>query len=545
MSKFKVKEGLNLPDGTNSTQGDVKMDATSGLQFYHNSANRTAVDTDSTQTLTNKTLTSPTVTGATLTLTDSNFTIQDNGDATKQVKFEASGVSAGQTRTLTVPDASTTLVGTDTTQTLSNKTLASPVVTTKIGIPDGSASVPSLASASDAATGFWFSGQQFLYQAGSSANTPWSVDNNGMNLHNQKRLRLYDFGGSLQTIDITAPTTISASYSLTMPTAQGAASSLLVNNGSGALSFATLVNANVSSSAAINFSKMEALTASRVAITDGSGVVSAANTATYPSLTELAYVKGVTSAIQTQLDSKTGITAVTASKTTTYTATTSDDVIPVDASGGAWTLTLYAASGNSGRRLTIKKTDTSTNAVTIDANSSETIDGNLTWKLVGQYDFLRLICDGSNWHIENGKTTSEVILDSGNGHGATATKIRRFTNARKNIGSGITYADDANSGGTFTINEAGVYSISWNDKRGGGADFMVITVNDTATTTNGSTPLTYAQGARAMTNMRTGESEFVGWTGRLEKNDVVRAHSNGALDATDTFCMFSITKVSP
>lgn len=45
-------------------------------------------------------------------------------------------------------------------------------------------------------------------------------------------------------------------------------------------------------------------TASRIAIFDSSKNVKAANTATYPNLTELSYVKGVTSAIQTQLNGK-------------------------------------------------------------------------------------------------------------------------------------------------------------------------------------------------------------------------------------------------
>lgn len=62
------------------------------------------------------------------TYADNVFTIQDNGDNTKQLRFEASGISAGTTRTLTAPDANTTIVGTDATQTLSNKTLTSPVI---------------------------------------------------------------------------------------------------------------------------------------------------------------------------------------------------------------------------------------------------------------------------------------------------------------------------------------------------------------------------------------------------------------------------------
>ena len=46
------------------------------------------------------------------------------------------------------------------------------------------------------------------------------------------------------------------------------------------------------------------LTASEILITDGSKNIVSAPVATYPSLTELTYLKGVTSAIQTQLDAK-------------------------------------------------------------------------------------------------------------------------------------------------------------------------------------------------------------------------------------------------
>jgi hypothetical protein len=46
-------------------------------------------------------------------------------------------------------------------------------------------------------------------------------------------------------------------------------------------------------------------TASRIAIFDSNKRVKSGNTSTYPSLTEIEHVKGVTSAIQTQLNSKT------------------------------------------------------------------------------------------------------------------------------------------------------------------------------------------------------------------------------------------------
>lgn len=83
-------------------------------------------DTDS-QTISNKTLGNTNV----LTIKDStNFTIQNASDTTKQARIDASGITTGTTRTYALPDANTTLVGTGTTQTLTNKTLTSPVINT-------------------------------------------------------------------------------------------------------------------------------------------------------------------------------------------------------------------------------------------------------------------------------------------------------------------------------------------------------------------------------------------------------------------------------
>jgi len=69
----------------------------------------------------NRTVTFPDAAGTVLldtsslpaTFSDSDFRVQDNGDATKQLAFECSGITTGTTRTMTVPDNSGTIATED------------------------------------------------------------------------------------------------------------------------------------------------------------------------------------------------------------------------------------------------------------------------------------------------------------------------------------------------------------------------------------------------------------------------------------------------
>jgi len=100
------------------------------------------VTADAVATLTNKTLTAPTISDATFTGQQSGLQISFNQsivfEGTTADAFETT-LSAGEPtadRVITLPDATDTLVGKATTDTLTNKTLTSPTLTTPaLGTP--------------------------------------------------------------------------------------------------------------------------------------------------------------------------------------------------------------------------------------------------------------------------------------------------------------------------------------------------------------------------------------------------------------------------
>lgn len=114
--------GVLTVSPTTETEIGYVSGVTSAIQTQLNAKAdaATAVTLTGTQTLQNKTLDNTN----TITVKDTLLTIQDDGDATKQAKFQASGIATATTRTYTLPDANTTLVGTDNTATLTNKTIS-------------------------------------------------------------------------------------------------------------------------------------------------------------------------------------------------------------------------------------------------------------------------------------------------------------------------------------------------------------------------------------------------------------------------------------
>lgn len=63
-----------------------------------------------------------------LPVADTVSIVKGSADATKLARFEADGITTGTTRVMTIPDANFVIVGDTTAQTLTNKTLTSPVL---------------------------------------------------------------------------------------------------------------------------------------------------------------------------------------------------------------------------------------------------------------------------------------------------------------------------------------------------------------------------------------------------------------------------------
>jgi hypothetical protein len=269
----------------------------------------------------------------------------------------------------------------------------------------------------------------------------------------------------------------------------------------------------------------DAQTASTIASFGASKTLQSLATATYPSLTELAYVKGVTSAIQTQIDGKqAGDAQLTSFAALSY-AGNAGKIVAVNGAennfelisvSGTGTVTSVAISGtdgiqvDSGSPITSSGTiqlgvDAATMKTTLDLAGSNTGDQNLfsTFAVSGQSnvvadstsDTLTLVA-GSNVTITTDAATDSITINSiagGTGDvvgpaSATDNAIARFDSTTGKLiqNSGITIADGAT--GTLSGTNTG--------------DQVNITGNAATVTTNANLtgPVTSTGNATAIAN---------------------------------------------
>lgn len=139
----------------------------------------------------------------------------------------------------------------------------------------------------------------------------------------------------------------------------------------------------------------------------------------------------------------------------------------------------------------------------------------------------------------------EIYVTGGNGYGSASTLIRRYTNTVKLLGQAITYKDDAIVGGSFTINQTGIYAITMSDDLTTTGAFG-ISVNTTQPAT-GISSLTNTSERLSYSNI--GAGSFAAGPSTiltiLNTGDVVRGHGDqvsGVTAAVDVY--LRITKIA-
>lgn len=100
-----------------------------------------------------------------------------------------------------------------------------------------------------------------------------------------------------------------------------------------------------------------------------------------------------------------GRVSAVVSVTAAYAAVATDDVILCDTTAAAFAVTIPAANALPGRQITIKKIDTTANAVTI-TPAAGTIDGAVSLALSTAYEAVTLVSGGNNWWVASQVATT-------------------------------------------------------------------------------------------------------------------------------------------
>ena len=159
-----------------------------------------------------------------------------------------------------------------------------------------------------------------------------------------------------------------------------------------------------------------------------------------------------------------------------YSSTVDDGHILATASTTATTIFLPTAVGVKGHIITVQKTDSTTNLVTLDPSTTETINGNTTTNLLHKYQSISVISDGANWLTPWKELPTGIILPW-----PTATEPQGFLHCNgQNISRtvyvdlfgviGVTYGN-GDSLTTFTLPDyRGEFLRGWDNAAGNDPD---------------------------------------------------------------------------
>lgn len=488
---------------------------------------------------------------------DATTAFYDESDNTKIFKFQASGITTGNTRVYTVPDFDGTLATLAGTETLTNKTISGGN-NTLLAIPLGTAVTGILAinlggTNSNAA----LSNNRLMISSGSAiveataitASRALASDANGIPVHATTTTTELNY---VSGVTSAIQTQINGKLSLSIGTTKG---DILVFTGSATavrqaigsdgqvltadsaqtngLKWASPVSAPSSSMEASNYSIACSVGSSAltIALKDAGGSDCSAGSAAKFGFRSATSATGtytqvsVTGALSTVISS--GSTAGHANGIAKYiyvyvinnagtaelawSSKLFDDgsIVTTTAEGGAG-----AADSSSVMYSTTARTGVACRVIGRLLSNQATAG---TWAAVPTEISLL------PFRVRGG---SMVRLYAGNGHGSTKTKIRRFSTVATDTGTDITYADSSTNGASLTINTDGFYTITYTEEGNAGTPGFGISKNESSGGTSNIEAITQSE-ILAISNCNTGnDRKCVSWAGLLVAGDVIRPHTN-------------------
>ena len=125
-------------------------------------------------------------------------------------------------------------------------------------------------------------------------------------------------------------------------------------------------------------------------------------TSTYQGGTTAGFKYLMSSEIDTKIALAETTLDVTDVDAATYDLLVADKILSVSYTAtGSVAITLPTAQVASGRKITVKDAGGSAGAnnITVDTEGAETIDGAATAVISGNYNFISIYCDGTNWFL--------------------------------------------------------------------------------------------------------------------------------------------------
>lgn len=363
-----------------------------------------------------------------------------------------------------------------------------------------------------------------------------------------RALYLGDAGSAARCTKILGAT-IASGYTITLPTAAGSQYDAVENDGSGVLNFRAQRR---SPDDRRNYSLAASVAASALTITLNAASGSA------PSSTDPVefVVRSTTAATGTPtiIRATSAITTVISSGSTAGHVSAVDETLYIYGIIASGAIELAWSSTNIWDTGILQTTTAEGGAGAADSRDvlySTTARSAVPMVFLGRY--LSNQATAGTWATAISEITldpkrswvpyAEIVVNTPNGHGSTNTKIRRFSTTVLSKGSAITFADSATLGSTFTINQEGLYSMSYTDSYSIAASAIGISINSNQLTTSVGS-MTASMRAVYVTLTAASQRINCAVTRRLHPGDVVRAHTDGNPDGTGGVDQFTIIQIS-